>query len=118
MTPQAVRRKIHFVFVGPFLCSLLFLTHIQTSVHATKADFISKKDEFVAHPYIRVADTWKGSETRLNGRYMDAITLTITAILPGQSDPIRGYWDNDKTLLFFGHEGTYALASLVPWQMS
>jgi hypothetical protein len=113
MLPQAVRRKIYFAFVGLFLCSLLFVTYTQTPVHAAKTDYISKKDGFVAHTSIRVGDTWKGNETRLNGRYMDAITLTITAILPGQSDPIRGYWGNDKTLLFLGHEETYAHADPV-----
>jgi hypothetical protein len=110
MTPQAVRRKIYFAFVGLFLCSLLFITHIQTSVHAAKTDYMSKKDVFVAHTSIRVGETWKGAETSLQGRSMDSITLTITTILLGQSDPIRGYWGNDRTLLFFGHEETYAQA--------
>jgi hypothetical protein len=55
MTPQVVRRKIYPVFVGLFLCSLLFVTHIQTSVYAAKTDSINKsywispKEGFVTH---------------------------------------------------------------------
>jgi hypothetical protein len=112
MTPQTVRRKIYPVFVGLFLYGLLFVTHIQTSVHAAKTDYISQKDGFVARTSIRAGEIWKGTETRLQGRSIGSVALTITAILPGQSDPIRGYWGDDRTLLFFGHEETYAQAPL------
>lgn len=113
MLPQAVRRKIYVAFVGLFLCSLLFVTHIQNSVYAVKNDYISQKDGFVAHTSIRAGETWKGIETSLQGRRMNFITLTITAILPGQSDSIKGYWDNDRTILLLGHEETYAHADPV-----
>jgi hypothetical protein len=91
-------------FVGMIFANFL-LTQGSPGAHAQAAS--------TTHTSIRVGETWKGTETSLQGRRMDSITLTITAILPGQSDPIRGYWDDDRTLLFLGHEETYAHADPV-----
>jgi len=60
---------------------------------------------------IHAGDSWKGTETLHNGGNIQPVTLQITSINSGQSDPIRGYYnETNYQSLFSGTEETYAQA--------